>query len=250
MVRSSIPCDDVRNGITNHCTRRIIMPTLYIGDRNYSSWSLRPWLVLKWSGIAFTEHLLSLDQPGYGEGQIAAVREVSPSGRVPALTADNLVIWDSLAIAEWVAEQASPGMLWPTDSARRALARAATCEMHSSFNGVRRDLSMNIRRRCTAKDLPRETLLDIERLDALWSGLRQQFAADGPHLLGSRSIADAFYTPVATRMRTYGIQLSATAQQYCATLLADAAYAEWERLAAQEWKAPFTRGNTEQLFKN
>jgi glutathione S-transferase len=222
--------------------------TLYVGDRNYSSWSLRPWLVMKWSGLVFTEQLVSLDQAGYGEGRIADVLAVSPSGRVPALRVDDVVIWDSLAIAEWAAEQVPAGRLWPADAKRRALARSATAEMHSGFTGIRRDLPMNIRRRCTAKNLPQETLHDIERIDAMWSGFRKTYAADGAHLFGARCIADAFYTPVATRLRSYGVTLSVQAQRYCDSLLADAAFTEWETRALQEWKQPFSRANTDQMY--
>jgi glutathione S-transferase len=224
-----------------------MMATLYVGDRNYSSWSLRPWLVLRWSGLPFTDRLVSLDQPGYGEGRIADVVAVSPSGRVPALHVGGLVIWDSLAIAEWAAEQVPAGRLWPIDAARRAVARSVTAEMHSGFTAVRRDLSMNLRRRCTARNLPEETQRELTRLDALWSGLREKYAADGPHLFGTRCIADAFFTPVATRMRTYGIVLSGTAQRYCDALLADGAYRDWEKLAQSEWKVPFSRATVDQF---
>ena len=109
---------------------------LYVGNRNYSSWSLRPWLVLTWSGLPFDETVINLDQPGYGQGQIAAVRAVSPTGKVPALTADDITIWDSLAIAEWIAEAAPAAQLWPADAKVRAIARAVTAEMHAGFSGI------------------------------------------------------------------------------------------------------------------
>ena len=220
--------------------------TLFIGPRNYSSWSLRPWLALKWAGIAFEERLLDLDAPGYGEGRIADVLKVSPSGRVPALHAGDLHLWDSLAICEWAAEQA-PGTLWPTDADERAVARALSCEMHAGFAGVRRDLSMNIRRRCAARDLPDDTLRDIRRLEEIFTECRRRRRHDGAHLFGARSIADAFFTPVATRFRTYAVKLNETAEAYCATLLADAAFLEWERLGEKEWKA-FSRADTDRLY--
>jgi glutathione S-transferase len=203
--------------------------TLFIGNKNYSSWSLRPWLVLRWAEIPFAERLIRLDQPGYGAGKIAEVLSVSPTGRVPCLDADGLLIWDSLAIAEWAAETYPAAQLWPADKARRAEARAVTAEMHSGFQNVRRDLSMNIHRRMeTAPDLPPETGAEIARLDQLWSGLRARFGGEGPWLFGSRSIADAFYAPAATRMRSYAVALSAPAQAWCETIFADRDFRDWE----------------------
>lgn len=220
--------------------------TLFIGPRNYSSWSLRPWLVLKWAGILFEERLVDLDAPGYGERKIAAVAAVSPGGTVPALLHGDLKLWDSLAISEWAAEQ-KPGVLWPKAAHARALARAVTCEMHSGFGGVRRNLSMNIRRRCEAKDLPADTLRDIARIEEIWTEYRNAHRGEGVHLFGARSIADAFFTPVATRFRTYGVKLGPVAQSYVETLLADAAFREWEKLGEAEWK-PFSRSDTDRLF--
>lgn len=213
-------------------------PTLFIGNKNYSSWSLRPWLVLRWAGIAFEEHELQLNAPGYGQGRIAAVRAVSPSGTVPALHVDDLVVWDSLAIAEWAAEQVAPGQLWPADATLRAQARAVTAEMHSGFAAVRRDLPMNIHLRSPAKDWPEDTRRGLERLVELFSHCRAAHAAEGPWLFGQRSIADAFYTPVASRLRSYGVTLPAEAGAYCATLLGDADFMEWEAESLPEsWAA-------------
>jgi glutathione S-transferase len=220
--------------------------TLFIGPRNYSSWSLRPWLALKWAGIPFEERLVDLDAPGYGERKIADVLKVSAGGTVPALHHGDLRLWDSLAISEWAAEQ-KPHVLWPKDSNRRAVARAVACEMHSGFPWVRRDLSMNIRRRCEAKDLPQATLGEIGRIEEIWSGYRKEFRGEGAHLFGARSIADAFFTPVATRFRTYGVRLAGAAEDYCETLLADAAFREWEKQAEAEWK-PFSRADTDRLY--
>ncbi|MBX3712001.1 MAG: glutathione S-transferase family protein [Lysobacter sp.] len=206
---------------------------LFIGDKNYSSWSLRPWLVLRWAGIPFEERVLRLDQPGYGRQEIAEVKAVAPNGTVPALHADGpmdrLVIWDSLAIAEWAAEQVAPGVLWPEDAALRAQARSATCEMHSGFAAVRRDLSMNIRRRMErAPEWPEDTRRQLARLDALWSDLRERHAHLGPWLFGTRSIADAFFAPVATRLRTYAVEGSGIATAYRDTVLADADFLAWQ----------------------
>jgi glutathione S-transferase len=212
---------------------------LYIGNRNYSSWSLRPWLILKWGGTPFVEHEIRLDQPGYGAGGIAEVLEISPTGRVPCLHADELVIWDSLAIAEWAAEERPDAGLWPRDRAQRATARSAVAEMHSGFPDVRRQLSMNIRRRCEPQDWEPATKAQLARLDQLWTELRVANKSGGPWLFGQRGIADAFYAPVATRMRTYGVVLSATAQAWCDTVFADAAFREWEAAAVgNSWDRP------------
>lgn len=222
-------------------------PRLYVGNRNFSSWSLRAWLCLKWSGVAFEETFVELDQPGYGEGRIAEVLAVSPSGRVPALDLGRAVVWDSLAIAEWAAEQ--PGArLWPGDALLRAQARSVTAEMHAGFSGMRRDLSMNIRRHCTATGLPPETVADVARVDSMWSGLRRAHGRRGPWLFGERSIADAFYLPVATRFRTYGVALSRDAQDYAQALLADPAFGEWESALLAEPARRFTRAGFDDLY--
>jgi glutathione S-transferase len=205
---------------------------LYLGNKNYSSWSMRPWLALRWAGIAFEEKVIPLGGPGYGKSKIAEVVAVSPSGKVPALQVGEVTIWDSMAICEWAAEQNAS--LWPSDWQTRACARSVSLEMHSGFASLRRDLSMNIRRRCKAYDLPADTLADIARLDELWSDMRTAHGAGGAFLFGARSIADAMFAPVATRFRTYNVKLSPTAQAYCDTLLHDNDFRVWERDALEE----------------
>jgi glutathione S-transferase len=202
------------------------MNTLFIGPKNYSSWSLRPWLVLKWGGIVFEGKLISLDQLGYGEQAIAEVKAVSPNGQVPVLHSDGLVIWDTLAIAEWAAER-SPS-LWPAHASARAQARSVTAEMHAGFGGLRRDLSMNIKRRCPNQDWPADTRRDLSRLFELWIECRSHHAQDGPWLFGGRTIADAFFTPMAARLRTYSITIDSICQDYVDTALGDPAFLEWE----------------------
>jgi glutathione S-transferase len=218
-------------------------PVLHIGNKNYSSWSLRPWLALKWGEIAFDEHLIPLGGEGYGRSMIKAVREISPSGRVPALSVDGAVIHESLAICEWAAEQ-TPA-LWPADAAERAQARAAATEMHAGFPALRRAMSMNIRRRLdTPPQWDDETLVDLERLHALWAELLGR--SSGPFLFGRRSIADAMFAPVATRLRTYAVEISPQTQSYCKTIFSDAAFLEWERAAeAETW----TIQQTEALYR-
>jgi glutathione S-transferase len=216
---------------------------LHIGNKNYSSWSMRPWLTLKWGGIAFEEHIIPLGGEGYGRSQIKEVRAVSPNGRVPALHVDGVVVYESLAICEWAAEQAPS--LWPKDALVRAQARSAAAEMHSGFGALRRDMSMNIRRRLPQpQKWPSDTRADIEQLNEIWGSLLDRFG--GPFLFGQRSIADAMFAPVATRLRTYAVEISPQAQSYCATLFADAAFQEWERAAlAETW----TIEQTEALYR-
>jgi len=203
-------------------------PRLYVGNHNYSSWSMRPWLCLRWAGIDFEEVLISLARPGYGSGSIAEVAAVSPNGRVPALHVDGHIIWDSLAIAEWAAEFQPGARLWPADWRSRALARSAVCEMHSGFAALRNDLPMNIARRCKVNDWPEATRRDIDRVLALWLSLRDGNASRGPWLCGERGIVDAFYAPVMTRFRTYGVQLPAALAGVAEALFADADFREWE----------------------
>ena len=208
-------------------------PILYVGNQNYSSWSLRPWLVLKWGGIDFEMRLIRLGGHGYGSWAIPEVLAVSPPGTVPVLHADGEVIPDSLAISEWAAERVPA--LWPADPAARALARSAACEMHSSFGALRMNLPCNIRRRAEPRELNDQVRRDIARVEALWTSLSSRFGRGGPYLFGAApTITDAFFLPVATRFRTYGVRVSAEAQRYADALLADPTFAEWERAAIAE----------------
>lgn len=219
------------------------LPVLFIGNKNYSSWSMRPWLALKWGDIAFEERIIPLGGEGYGRSQIKEVRDVSPSGRVPALHVGGVAIYESLAICEWAAER-SPS-LWPQDALQRALARSAASEMHAGFAAMRRDLSMNVRRRVSPEPVwPEDTRADFEQLYSLWSRCLE--SSGGPFLFGARSIADAMFAPVATRLRTYSVQAPAFARTYCDTIFADAAFQEWERAAIAE---PWTIEQTEALYR-
>lgn len=218
-------------------------PVLYIGNKNYSSWSMRPWLALKWGGIAFEERIIPLGGEGYGKSQIKAVRAVSPSGRVPALLVVKTTIHESLAICEWAAEQAPS--LWPEQALERAEARAAASEMHAGFAALRRDMSMNIRRRVERTPAwPEDTRADLERLFALWDHLLA--ASGGPYLFCKRTVVDAMFAPVVTRLRTYAVETPPFAKNYCSTILADDAFREWERAAiAETW----TIDQTEALYR-
>lgn len=201
---------------------------LVIGTKRWSTWSLRPWLALKRSGLSFTETLVELRQENnVSEAQI---RVHSPSGLVPVLKDGGLTIWDSLAICEYLAEKA-PG-LWPADPEARALARAATAEMHAGFQSLRGECPMDLKLTETLT-LSEATHADIRRIVELWSGLRARFGAEGPFLVGAWSIADAFYTPVATRFRSYGVKLSdfgdrGEAAAYAETLLSTPEFKAWE----------------------
>lgn len=208
-------------------------PVLYIGNKNYSSWSMRPWLALKWGAIAFDEKIIPLGGEGYGQSQIKEVRDVSPSGRVPALHVGDTVIYESLSICEWAAEQAPS--LWPADALKRAGARSAACEMHAGFSAMRRDMSCNIRRRLkVAPDWPEDTRADLQQLFALWT--QRLTKHGGPFLFGERSIADAMFAPMCTRLRTYAVTAPPAVQAYCNTIFADAAFQEWERAGeAESW---------------
>ncbi len=205
-------------------------PTLYIGNKNYSSWSMRPWLALRWAGFPFDEVLIPLGGDGYSRAAMPAVRAISPTGRVPALHVDGLVLTDSLAIVEWAAEQ--PGAnLWPSDPKQRAVARSLVAEMHSGYPAIRRDLSMNIRRRVAAPTWPADTTDDLQQL------FRRLEPFFGGWLCGKRSAVDAFYAPVWTRLRTYGVPVPAACERTQALLFADADFQAWEADALREPQA-------------
>lgn len=219
-----------------------MQPVLYVGNRNYSSWSLRPWLCLKWAAIAFDERFIELDQPGYGAEGIEEIKRISPAGRVPVLMVDGHAIWDSLAIAEWAAEQPDAKLL-PDAWKCRARARSLAAEMHSGFPALRNELPANIRRRCKATGLSAEAQRDIARIDHMWA------AREGSYICGARSIADAFYLPVATRFRTYNIVLSPQAAAYCNLMLSDPAFVEWEAKVLAEPERHFQRAPIDSLYR-
>ena len=202
---------------------------LLIGDKRYSSWSMRPWLVLKRAGAAFTETVITLRRE---ETRADIVAAGSATGKVPCLKDGDIAIPDSLAIAEYLAEKYPQARLWPADQAERALARAATAEMHAGFHSLRGEAPMDLKLRET-RTLSEATHTDIRRVVELWSSLRERFGAGGPFLLGGWSIADAFFTPVATRFRSYGVKLSdfgdpGAAGSYAEVLLETPEFKAWE----------------------
>jgi glutathione S-transferase len=203
-------------------------PTLVIGHKNYSSWSLRPWLVMRHHGVAFDEVRLPLDTPEFASD----IARWSPSWRVPVLHRGDLVVWDSLAICEYVNETFLEGRGWPADIETRAVARAVSAEMHSGFKALRDALPLNCRRRAAAKSIPPEARGDIERITRIWRECRARFPAQGPYLFGRFSIADAMYAPVVLRFRSYVVPLGDVERAYSETMLALPALGEW--LAAAE----------------
>lgn len=205
--------------------------TLYVGNRNYSSWSLRGTLLVRQSGIACKEVVIPLDT----DETAAKIAAVSPSGRVPVLHIDGLVVWDSFAIAEFLHERTPAAGLWPQGVAARALARSVSAEMHSSFVALRQQMPMDIRgkHKVPSTDEVRD---DVARIDALWNLCRETHGRGGDYLFGAWCAADAMYAPVVSRFRTYGVELSPVARRY-----ADAVW-QWPALkslvaeaAAEPW---------------
>jgi glutathione S-transferase len=205
--------------------------TIYLGNKNYSSWSLRPWLVLKQIGIAFDEVVIPLYQPASRE----ILLKHSPSGKVPALRHGEVTVWDSLAICEYLADSFPTFRLWPADHMARAAARAVSAEMHSGFAALRSHLPMNVRSSFPNRGLTPEAQADINRIAAIWRDCRKRFGeGNGDFLFGRFTIADAMYAPVATRFRTFRIALDRDAQAYCEAIMALPAMQEWIAAARNE----------------
>ncbi|MFO0294594.1 MAG: glutathione S-transferase family protein [Rhodospirillales bacterium] len=208
--------------------------TLYLGNKRYSSWSMRGWLACRLAGFAFDEVMIQLDTPATRETILA----VSPSGRVPCLQRDGAVIWDSLAIAEHCAETARH--LWPADPVARAHARAIVCEMHAGFVDLRRAMFFNVGQSFPGEGRTPGALADIARVCALWAGTRARFGSGGPFLFGADfTIADAFYAPVVCRFMTWQPELDAAARAYVAAVLGHPLVADWvEAGRAETWRSP------------
>ena len=203
---------------------------LLIGTRKWSSWSLRPWLAIKRTGAAFTETLIPLRQEN--NATYDAIRPVSRSGLVPALKDGDLVVWDSLAICEYLAEKFPAAKLWPDDPTARALGRSAAAEMHSGFQALRQALPLALELEPAETEISEPVAKNIARITELWDELLGRFG--GPFLLGDWSIADAFYAPVASRFRTYGIKPQGAAGAYVDTILGTPEFLEWEAAAKAE----------------
>src|SRR5579871_1655467 len=211
--------------------------TLVVGTKNWSSWSLRPYLALRAIGVPFEEEWIALRR----DTTAPEVKRRSPSARVPVLrikegTADYLV-WDSLAICETLAERHPESGLWPADAVARATARAYAAEMHSGFADLREQLPLDFARECPAPELRPETRAQIARIIGAWTQARERFGQEGPFLFGRFSIADCMFAPVVSRFRTYGISLPATAGAYAAEIRALPAMRDWGAAAQKEVEA-------------
>lgn len=228
------------------------MPTLWIGNKNYSSWSMRPWLLMRHAGIAFEEKRLRLFSADFA----SAVARVSPAGRVPVLVDEGLSVWDSLAIVEYLAERFPEHRLWPADARERAVARAVCAEMHAGFSALRAKFPMNVEAHLPhLHHLFHDPALqhDVGRIVAMWTELRARHGARGPFLFGEFSVADAFYAPVVLRFRTYEPPLPPPVTDYMATVLALPAVKEWIEAACAEREflpqdEPYRTRGDEHLF--
>lgn len=203
--------------------------TIYIGNKNYSSWSLRAWLMLKQTRAAFREVVIPIGRPTTR----AEILRYSPSGKVPALAHDAVTVWESLAIGEYLAELFPEARLWPEGREARAHARALSQEMHAGFLPLRQHFPMNMRSVFERAIIP-EIQGDIDRITALWHECRKQFGAGGPFLFGEFTIADAMYAPVVSRFRTFKVPLERETEAYAAAVTAWPAYQEWLAAARNE----------------
>ncbi|MGN6101645.1 MAG: glutathione S-transferase family protein [Devosia sp.] len=206
------------------------MLKLVIANKNYSSWSLRPWLVLSHFGIPFVEQQVLLS----GEGWKEKILAVSPTGQVPVLIDGDLVIAESIAIIEYAAERFPEKPIWPTDPGQRALARSAAAEMHAGFTALRREAPMNLRAALPNRVPVDEVAPELQRLETLWGGLLDR--SGGPYLFGAFSAADAMFAPLATRLRTYALPLSDVASGYVEAIYALPSFQHWRDAAiAEPW---------------
>ena len=208
--------------------------TLVIANKNYSSWSMRPWVLLRGRGIAFGERMLKFESQDWRDH----IGRLSPSGLVPVLwegePGAGFATWDTLTIAERLHELFPDREIWPAAPQARARARSAAAEMHSGFRALRGAMPMNIRSRYPGKGMNEGVANDIARIDLLWNFLRNDFGKDGPYLFGEWCAADAFYAPVATRLVTYGVELKGAAKDYQQALLDSPAVKAWSAEAVKE----------------
>jgi glutathione S-transferase len=203
---------------------------LIIGNKNYSSWSMRPWIGLRAAGIAFDEEVIPLGD----DGTKARILASSPAGKVPVLIDGDVRVWESLAILEYAAEKVPNAHLWPSDAAARAHARAISSEMHAGFAALRSQCGMNMGRPSAGRDLTDDAKADIARIQTIWTDARARFGAAGPFLFGKFSAADAMYAPVVSRFETYAIDVSAPVKAYMQAMIALPAWQEWRRAALRE----------------
>jgi glutathione S-transferase len=204
---------------------------LVIGNKNYSSWSMRPWLALRANDIAFDEIFIPLYT---GDADKKRILDFTRSGKVPALIDGDITVWDSLAIIEYPAERFPEKHLWPLDRADRAHARSISAEMHSGFAAIRNECGMNLHRPVGAIELSADARANIARIQQIWIECRERFKASGPFLFGAFGAADAMFAPVVHRFRTYAIEVEPGARDYMATMMALPAFQEWTRAGLAE----------------
>ncbi len=208
---------------------------LILGNKNYSSWSLRPWIAMRHAGIAFEEEVIPLYEPGSAERMAA----YSPSGKVPVLIDGEMVIWESLAILDHIAERFPKAKLWPADPKARAHARSIASEMHAGFLPLRKLCPMNMRRESRKLDLTDEVAANVRRIEQIWTECRQRFGEGGPFLFGDFGAADAMYAPIVSRFASYAIGVGAAAEEYMTSVMALPAWHEWRNAGiAETWVMP------------
>jgi glutathione S-transferase len=210
---------------------------LVIGNKAYSSWSLRPWIAMKANALAFRETMIPIKQPDTN----ARIRAFSAAAKVPVLLHGDVTVWESLAILDYLADTFPDKPWWPADPAARALARAVAAEMHAGFSSLRGHMTMNLRASVPNKSRPPEVNADIARIAQIWNDCRGRFGKPGPFLFGAFSNADAMYAPVVTRFKTYGVleTLDEVSQSYCRAMLDFPPMREWYGAAAGEgWSIP------------
>jgi glutathione S-transferase len=212
--------------------------TLVIGNKNYSSWSFRPWIALRVAGIPFEEVVIPLYEPGSKE----QILKYSPAGKVPVLIDGDVQVWESLAIIDYLAERFPQARLWPGEAAARAHARAIAAEMHSGFAPLRRHCPMNMWRTVKVRALPPEVAADVRRIEAIVTECRERFGQSGAFLFGAFGAADAMYAPVVARLNTYAIAVGVAAEAYKQAVMALPAWAEWRAAALKE---PWIMANAE-----
>jgi len=205
---------------------------LVIGNKNYSSWSMRPWLALRANGIAFEEIFVPLYTGDVADKE--RILSFSASGKVPALIDGDVTVWDSLAIIEYLAERFPDARLWPDDRAERAYARAISAEMHSGFLPLRNECGMNLHRPIRATALSQEAQANVARIEAIWIDCRERYGERGAFLFGAFGAADAMFAPVVHRFRTYAIPVAPKAEAYMETMMALPAFAEWTEAGLAE----------------
>jgi glutathione S-transferase len=213
-------------------TRRMTKPTLIIGNKNYSSWSLRPYMALAMAGIPFDEKMIKFGEPRFTR----SVKKISKAGQVPILLHNGVMINESLAIIEYAAETWPKKSIWPTNKAARAKARSVSSEMHAGFRAIRSACPMNLRRpvKLPPGGTSQAVAKDVARIEEIWADCRKNYGKGGPFLFGKFSAADAMFTPVVARLETFAIPVSKTSRAYMKAILATPAFAKWKAESTKE----------------